>query len=577
MTGLQQAAALHQAGDLGGARSLYEEILAQRPDSFQALHALGIIAYQCGDYAKAADLIGTALVHSPEDAAAQANLGLTFLALQQASRAAACYARAIALQPDYAAAHFGLGLALQSQGDLTAAIASYEKAVGINPAYAEAWSNRGNALLALERANEAVASYEKALAVEPGMASAHYNRAVALHGMGLLQEALLGYDRAVTLNPSYADAWSNRGIALKSLWRLDEALGSFTKAAQIDPHHIDAKRNIFWHHLAELKDQAQAEQKSAELLAVAIAQDAANLLTAGTISLFRARHDLGQIRHQLAAGHAAGELHAAASVLEDICARAADGDQRITLSAEETATLIQHRSRPVLYRPTTGQSSSLNSDNDWAAIEERYLRATPEIVVIDDLLSPWALAELQRYCLTSAVWTREYPDQYLGAFADRGFFSPLHMMIAMELRARMPRIFANHPLEQLWGFKYAASASNPAARGIGVHADFALVNLNFWVAPDHANLDPLSGGLIVHHAPAPPSWNFREYNNNAARIREFLGQQKSGHTQVPYRCNRAVLFNSNLFHETDAIRFREGYENRRINITYLFGRGLRSI
>jgi hypothetical protein len=35
-----------------------------------------------------------------------------------------------------------------------------------------------------------------------------------------------------------------------------------------------------------------------------------------------------------------------------------------------------------------------------------------------------------------------------------------------------------------------------------------------------------------------------------------------------------VIFNSNLFHETDRFRFKEGYETRRVNITYLFGQGL---
>ena len=43
---------------------------------------------------------------------------------------------------------------------------------------------------------------------------------------------------------------------------------------------------------------------------------------------------------------------------------------------------------------------------------------------------------------------------------------------------------------------------------------------------------------------------------------------------MPYRCNQAVLFNSSLFHETDSLRFKEGYENRRINVTYLFGKEL---
>jgi Family of unknown function (DUF6445) len=42
--------------------------------------------------------------------------------------------------------------------------------------------------------------------------------------------------------------------------------------------------------------------------------------------------------------------------------------------------------------------------------------------------------------------------------------------------------------------------------------------------------------------------------------------------QVRYRANRAVIFDSDLFHETDRIAFKEGYLNRRINITMLYGK-----
>jgi len=40
---------------------------------------------------------------------------------------------------------------------------------------------------------------------------------------------------------------------------------------------------------------------------------------------------------------------------------------------------------------------------------------------------------------------------------------------------------------------------------------------------------------------------------------------------APYRCNRAVVFNSMIAHSTDRFRFKDGYENRRINITLLYG------
>jgi hypothetical protein len=41
---------------------------------------------------------------------------------------------------------------------------------------------------------------------------------------------------------------------------------------------------------------------------------------------------------------------------------------------------------------------------------------------------------------------------------------------------------------------------------------------------------------------------------------------------VQHRANRVVIFDSDLFHQTDEIAFKEGYLNRRINITMLYGR-----
>ena len=56
------------------------------------------------------------------------------------------------------------------------------------------------------------------------------------------------------------------------------------------------------------------------------------------------------------------------------------------------------------------------------------------------------------------------------------------------------------------------------------------------------------------------------------KIQEELKKSKGNIKVIPYNENRAVVFNSNLFHETDSYEFKEGYENRRINVTILFGR-----
>jgi hypothetical protein len=61
-------------------------------------------------------------------------------------------------------------------------------------------------------------------------------------------------------------------------------------------------------------------------------------------------------------------------------------------------------------------------------------------------------------------------------------------------------------------------------------------------------------------------------NSDNQAMRDYLGNHGSKSIRVPYRQNRAVIFDSDLFHETDTIRFKEGYLNRRINVTMLYGR-----
>ena len=72
--------------------------------------------------------------------------------------------------------------------------------------------------------------------------------------------------------------------------------------------------------------------------------------------------------------------------------------------------------------------------------------------------------------------------------------------------------------------------------------------------------------------PRRSTWDFPKFNANSPAIRDFLARTGAKSVTVPHRANRAVIFNSDLFHETDKIRFKEGYLNRRINVTMLYGR-----
>ena len=223
---------------------------------------------------------------------------------------------------------------------------------------------------------------------------------------------------------------------------------------------------------------------------------------------------------------------------------------------------------PLLDEPTIDKNLNVNN------ITNDYFSHDFGLTYIDEFLSPKALASLRDFLLGSTIWFDFFHSGgYIGAYLKDGLASPLILQIAEDLRLKLPQIFKHHKLTQLWAYKYDSRARDKASfDGISAHADFAAINVNFWITPKSANLNKLSGGLVVYNSEAPQEWNFKTYNNDEKRIREEIAKHGGNKNVIPYNENRAVIFNSNLFHETDNIDFKDGYENRRINVTMLFGR-----
>ena len=96
-----------------------------------------------------------------------------------------------------------------------------------------------------------------------------------------------------------------------------------------------------------------------------------------------------------------------------------------------------------------------------------------------------------------------------------------------------------------------------------------------WLQHDEHNLSPGGAGLIIWPKKPPAAWSFEQYNsegkNNFRQAREAFvaGVQP---TVVPYRFNRAVVFDSDFFHKSAPSHFKHGHHKRRINITFLFGK-----
>ena len=144
----------------------------------------------------------------------------------------------------------------------------------------------------------------------------------------------------------------------------------------------------------------------------------------------------------------------------------------------------------------------------------------------------------------------------------------------------MPNVIGELPLITVWAYKCASTSPE----GLAIHADMAAVNINLWLTPTEANLDVKNvevgkegGGLLVYltrDEDLPTNWNFKEMNymDQTDKMYDFIKETQSQRVNVPYRQNRATVFHSRLFHESARFQFKEGYENSRINLTFLFGR-----
>jgi len=531
-----QAVAHHQAGRLQQAAELYRQILAEQPRHADSLHLLGLIAYKTGRLDEAAGLIADALQ-------------------QDSTKTPYC---------------FNLGVVLQKQGKLDEAVEAYRRALRLNPSSVEARSNLGNVRLEQGKLDEAEATYRQVLQQNPNSAEAHNNLGVALKEQGKFEQAVASYRQALQLNPQHVDAQNNLGVALRDQGKLDEAVTSFTQTLALRPGYVKAHYDRAFAYLW----QGQLDRAVEDLRASAETKHNHGWpVQDTTVSKARVKHDAEQVRYLMERG-LLGQSHAGyLDALEQLRQRAAqEGGQswRMPVSPAEFQAIAPSFNRILYYADCPRlPAGALNPSLDVAGIETRYHAKKPEIMHVDGLLRDEALASLRRFLLESTIWKRDYPNGYVGAFLGDGFACPLLLQIAEELRLKFPGVFKQHRLMQAWSFK-----QDNALTGLAMHADAAAVNVNFWLTPDDANLDPDHGGLIVWDREAPRDWNFREYNDarKEPEVLAWLERQGARAITIPYRQNRAVIFNSDLFHKSDRFRFKDEYESRRLNVTLLYGR-----
>jgi len=238
----------------------------------------------------------------------------------------------------------------------------------------------------------------------------------------------------------------------------------------------------------------------------------------------------------------------------------------LQLSAQQHAPISPYLGRNVHISPVPAFPSRVVKLTEPPAIEATFL--AEGCVVLDNFLAPDALEALLHFCQKSTIWHDDHKEGgYLGSYIDDGFSCPLLYQVARELKESLPAVLGAWSLLQMWGYNHDSQC-----QGIGLHADSAAVNVNFWLTPEDANRDPEQGGLLVYPIEAPANWDFETLNTATEKMQALIAEKGLEPIKISYRQNRAVIFRSRYFHTTDQVNFEPGYLNRRINVTLLYGR-----
>ena len=417
-------------------------------------------------------------------------------------------------------------------------------------------------------------------------------QAIAAHKAGQLAAAESGYRAVLSANPGHARAHHNLGVMLVQARKTEEGLGHLKQALDLgggdERYALSYARGLL----------TAGKPQEAEAL---LAHDAALLDKWGSMLLTQGRTDEAVRAYRMALARdpdlADGHYHLGSLLSETgqvregfthFMRRAAlmYGTGKRPQSDEPDPPYRQAHDQaqrdylwpgqadapsvPDTFRVTDGTRLSgpaVNPVHATPALLADWREADPQFVVIDDFLTPEALAKLRAYAAGSTVWRKNYAAGYLGAAPEDGFAPPLLAQIVEEIQKLYQPILGEEAFRYLGAFKYDSTLCT----GTNTHADNSTINVNFYIAPDEANLDPESGGMRIWNVGPPDLAAMRRLNASEEAVQDFLERNRAKATVIPHRANRAVIFKSTLFHRTDTFTFKPDYLSRRINVSLLFG------
>lgn len=202
--------ALYGQGRIAEATKLFEQLIGEVPEHFQALNALGIIALNSGDLYSA----------------------LSYLS------------HSLKINPSFDKALNTMGLLLVQLGRLQEAEETFHRAISLNPEFADAFANLGHMMLSQRRFHDSVKCYATASQLRPDDWTIHAHYAAALENAGNNEAAEHEYRKAAGLNQSSADLCNNIGSCRAREKEYEDAESWFRRGLELQPDSVVILTNL---------------------------------------------------------------------------------------------------------------------------------------------------------------------------------------------------------------------------------------------------------------------------------------------------------------------------------------------
>ncbi len=240
----QQAAQMHEKGDLFKALETYHTVVNMQPDLPEAYFNIALIYFVQKDWHTAISSYQKALHIKPFWPEAWYNLAQAHEAASDPQNAIAAYQQALKFNPDYIEAAYNLGCLYLDRKDFKKAVLFFERTIEKKPDHVSAHNNLAQAYRCLNNLPQAIHYFLQSCQLNPDFGDAWFNLAEIHQASGDFEKAVECYQKAIKTQTNPCAAFNNLGNLYKRLQQFDQAIQYYRQVVDLQPELPEGHFNL---------------------------------------------------------------------------------------------------------------------------------------------------------------------------------------------------------------------------------------------------------------------------------------------------------------------------------------------